>query len=83
MFEIKLNCDFDTLRQYRDEIKANIDTISRCSPLRSNKHNQSKSNLSKKTPSVASFYASPIPKKKNMFIKKFSKSPNLIREQIG
>lgn len=81
LFEIKLKCDYDDLRYYREEIKANIDTISNNSPLRSN--NKSRSNLSKRTQSVSSFYASPIPKKKNMFVKKFSKSPNLVREQIS
>ena len=39
--------------------------------------------MSKRTQSISSYYHSPIPKKKNMFVKKFSKSPNLVSEQIG
>lgn len=82
LFEIKLKCKYDDLRYYKEEIKANMDTISMNSPLRSN-NNKSRSNLSRNTKSISSYYASPIPKKKNMFVKKFSKSPNLIRDQIS
>ena len=85
MFEIKLKCEYDELQNYRYDMRANIDTITqyskRCSPMQTN-HSRTVSKyskFSKRTPSVVSHFGTPIPKKKNMFVKKFSKSPVIIR----
>ena len=76
MFEIKLKCNYEDLHQYREEARANLDTVSRNSPHRSNQgSNHSRKSLGAK--SLSSFYGSPIPKKRNMFERpRFPKSPH-------
>jgi len=76
MFEIKLKCNYEDLHQYREEARANLDTVSRNSPHRSHQgSNYSRKSIGAK--SVSSFYGSPIPKKRNMFERqRFPKSPH-------